>query len=99
MEADSYDVFMTNLANADNGKDHWPVTSALIFGAGVAGGTVVGATDDQQDALSIDLQSGEIDASGAQLQTPNFVAGLLENIGVDPSAHFPGSEPFRAFRA
>lgn len=80
------------------GKDHWPVTSALLFGAGVRGASVVGATDEQLDALSLDLQSGLPDPDGAQLQTPNLVAGLLENVGVDPSTHFPSSEPFRAFR-
>ncbi|MEZ4449417.1 MAG: DUF1501 domain-containing protein [Nannocystaceae bacterium] len=40
--------------NADNeygGKDHWPVTSAMAMGPGIAGDRVVGATDDAQQAL------------------------------------------------
>lgn len=85
--------------NSRDGKDHWPVTSAIVLGAGVRGSSVVGATDDQLDALSIDLETGVADPDGSQLQTPNLVAGLLENVGVDPAPYFPGSEPFRAFRA
>jgi uncharacterized protein (DUF1501 family) len=85
--------------NADAGKDHWPVTSAMLLGAGVRGGRMLGGTSDELDALSIDLQSGAIDAGGKQLQAGNLVAGVLETLGVDPEAYLPGVEPLRAFRA
>jgi len=41
----------TPIHNAAIGKDHWPVTSAMLVGAGVAGGRVVGATDDELESL------------------------------------------------
>jgi uncharacterized protein (DUF1501 family) len=85
--------------NGAGGKDHWPVTSALVFGAGVAGDRVLGATDDQIGAASIDLATGKPSANGKQLQTGNLVAGVLELAGVDPAAYLPGVEPFRAIRA
>jgi len=87
----------TPLLNKDNGKDHWPVTSALLLGAGVRGGRVLGATSDTLDALPIDLDNGQVDSGGKQLQASNLVAGLLEHLGVDPRPYLPGVEPFRAF--
>lgn len=85
--------------NSAAGKDHWPVTSALVFGAGVPGGKVFGATDDQLGAKSIDLATGAPAANGVQLQTGNLVAGVLELVGVDPSSYLPGLEPFHAIHA
>lgn len=85
--------------NADLGKDHWPVTSMLVFGAGVAGGRVYGKSDDGLQAANIDLATGQPDPAGKQLQYGNLVAGLLELVGVDSSAYLPSSEPFRAILA
>lgn len=83
--------------NGDMGKDHWPVTSALLFGAGIAGGRVLGATSDSLDARSVDLATGEPVTDGSQLQASNFVAGILDAAGVDPEPYLPGVEPLRAF--
>ena len=33
------------------GKDHWPITSAMLMGAGINGDRLIGSTDDQQYAL------------------------------------------------
>ncbi len=85
--------------NGEQGKDHWPVTSCMLLGAGVKGGTVLGGTNDELGARSIDLDTGEIDDGGAQLQSANLVAGVLENLGVDPARYLPGVEAFRGFRA
>jgi uncharacterized protein (DUF1501 family) len=87
--------------NKDMGKDHWPVTSALLLGAGVRGNRVLGATSDTLDAQSIDLATGAPTAggNGKQLQAANFVAGVLEAVGVDAAAYLPGVEPFRALTA
>jgi hypothetical protein len=84
--------------NGDAGKDHWPVTSCMLIGAGVAGGRSYGGTTDALGAESIDLATGEVDANGLQLQTQNLVAGVLENVGVDPEPYFKGVEAFRGFR-
>ncbi len=81
------------------GKDHWPITSALVLGAGVRGGVTTGATDDLLGARSLDLRTGAPTSGGKQLQTGNLVAGLLALVGVEPSAQFPDVEPLRALGA
>jgi uncharacterized protein (DUF1501 family) len=85
--------------NSALGKDHWPVTSCLVFGAGVAGGQVIGGSDAAQNALGVNLTTGEVEDGGTQLQTANLAGGLLELVGVDAGAHFPGVEPLHALRA
>jgi uncharacterized protein (DUF1501 family) len=85
--------------NGDMGKDHWPVTSSMLIGAGVRGGRTFGGTNDELNALSVDLETGEVDATGSQLQTENLLAGILESLGIDPEPHIPGADPFRAFQS
>ena len=82
--------------NANRGKDHWPVTSTLVYGAGVRGGRVLGQTNDKLDAVSLDLATGAPNAQGKQLQTANLLGGILELVGIEPSAYLAGVEPFRA---
>jgi hypothetical protein len=89
----------TPLLNGQAGKDHWPVTSALVIGAGVRGGRAYGGTSDKLEARPIDLATGEPVASGGTLQTDSLAAGVLELAGVDAAAWFPGVEPFRGFHA
>ena len=89
-----------NGGEADAGKDHWPVTSAMLIGApatGLLGGRVYGATDANLDGAPIDLQTGDASSSGIVMRYENFTAGLLELLDVDPEPWFPGLETFRAF--
>lgn len=86
----------TPMLNEQGGKDHWPVTSALVFGGGVAGGRVLGATDDMLQGRTVDLATGEPDDGGTALQYGNFAAGILALAGVDPEPYLPNSEPFHA---
>jgi hypothetical protein len=83
--------------NAAGGKDHWPVTSAMVIGGGVRGGRAYGGTSDRLEAEPIDLATGAVAASGGTLQTSQLAAGVLELAGADPAAWFPGVEPLRAF--
>lgn len=85
--------------NADLGKDHWPVASALVIGAGVAGGRVVGGTSDIGDALLLDLESGETTDGGVSLQPANLAAGVLELVGADTATFFPDTGVLHAIRA
>lgn len=85
--------------NADGGKDHHPVTSALIFGAGVAGGRTYGGTSDLVEALPVDHHTGEVLAEGPTLEASSFIAGVAQLAGADPSAYLPNAEPFDAFIA
>jgi len=85
--------------NATAGKDHWPFTSALVIGAGVAGGRTVGGTDDRLVGLPVDLATGAVDPAGRALLPENLVAGVLELAGADPSPWLPGVEPLRGIHA
>lgn len=88
----------TPLLNEGLGKDHWPVTSALLIGGGLPGGRVLGATDDALSGRPIDLATGQPTAGGTTLAYHNFAAGLLDAIGVDASLYLPNSEPLHALR-
>lgn len=85
--------------NAVAGKDHWPVTSAMVMGAGVKGGAAYGATTAGVEAMTVDFATGAASASGRTLMSSNFVAGVLELCGVDALAHLGPTEVFHAFVA
>lgn len=85
--------------NAAAGKDHWPVTSAMVMGAGVRGGRAYGATTDGVDTRPIDFATGAPSESGRTLMSNHFVAGVLELCGVDALAHLGPTEVFDAFVA
>ena len=82
--------------NARGGKDHWPVTSAVVVGAGVRGGRAYGASSDKIESLPVDLATGDVAEGGATIQTSNLAAGILHLVGIDPAPYFPGVEPLRA---
>jgi uncharacterized protein (DUF1501 family) len=82
----------------DAGKDHWPVTPALVIGAGVRGGQVFGGVDLDGASINVDYATGAIDAAnGTPLLYGNFIAGVLALCGVDPSVHLPSVPAFDAF--
>lgn len=78
---------------AQPGKDHWPVTSALLFGGGVRAGSY-GATDDGLGALRVRMDDGTVADTGRLLQFDNFAAGLLEFMGVSSKRWIANAEPF-----
>ncbi len=88
----------TPLLNETGGKDHWPVTSAMIFGAGVRHG-VYGRSTDKLDAENVDFATGDPTTGGAQLTYTNLTAGILTLAGVEPTPWLPNSTPFEAFIA
>lgn len=81
------------------GKDHWPVTSAIVIGAGVDGGRTVGGSSDRLGAIGVDLATGAVVEGGTQLAGANLAAGLLALVGVDPGRYLPQAEPLHALRA
>ena len=85
--------------NATGGKDHWPVTSALIMGAGVRGGRAFGATTGGLEAQPIDFATGAASPTGRTLTSTHFVAGVLSACNVDPISHLGATEVFDAFVA
>lgn len=85
--------------NADAGKDHWPVTSALLFGGGITGGRAYGRSTAQVEAGTVDFATGDPSPSGRVIEARHLAAGLLSACGVDPAGHLPDVEPFDAFVA
>jgi hypothetical protein len=81
------------------GKDHWPVTSAMVIGSGVAGGRAYGASTAAMESALIDFATGDVSPSGRTLEPKHLAAGLLSLCGVDPSVHLPDAEVFDAFQA
>lgn len=82
--------------NAAGGKDHWPVTSVLMFGGPVTGGRAHGATNDLVEARAVDFTTGEVDPEGQILEPAGLLAGILEAVGADGSEYFGEVEPFIA---
>ncbi len=85
--------------NGAAGKDHWPVTSALLIGGGVRGDRIYGGTSSTGEAQLCDFATGDASASGRTIEPRHFVAGLVKLCGVDPTTELPGAEAFDAFMA
>jgi hypothetical protein len=85
--------------NADGGKDHWPVTSALLLGGGIAGGRAYGRSTNAVEAGTVDYATGDPSPDGRVIEARNLAAGILSACGVDPAIHLPDVEPFDAFVA
>ena len=79
--------------NGDEGKDHWPFTSAMVVGPGITGSRVVGATDEFYYGKPIDPLTGELfDGAGSvELTTSSFGATLLNLAGVDHEPFLAGT--------
>jgi uncharacterized protein (DUF1501 family) len=82
--------------NAREGKEHWTFTSAMLIGAGVAGGQALGAYDHQFEGSPFDLETGVMGDSGVVPTPANLSATVLENCGIDASSWFPDATPIRA---
>jgi hypothetical protein len=85
--------------NGANGKDHWPVTSAMVIGGGVKGNRVYGGTSATGEAQLCDFATGDVSPSGRTIEPRHFVAGLVSLCGVDPTNEILGAEAFDAFIA
>lgn len=87
------------LLNANQGKDHFTFTSAMLIGSGVAGGQVVGGCGEGGYGEGIDFATGELDPAGAIPHTRDLGATLLALGDVDPSEAREGSAPITALMA
>ena len=92
------DFARTNKYNNDQGKDHWPHTSMMVWGPSgmVSGNRVVGATDNNQRSLRVNPNTLALDPNGIELR-PEYVhqslrslAGIAQNSGV--TSNFPFAE-------
>ena len=82
--------------NTWGGKDHWTFTSAMLIGAGVAGGQVVGALDGDALGEKVALTSGEPSDSGVTLSAEHLGATLLALGDLDPADHLIDAAPIEA---
>lgn len=75
--------------NSDDGKDHWPVTSAIVMERNVNwGNRVVGATDEGHNSLAINTDTMQADTQGSFLLPKDVMQGLRDylNISGHPNA-------------
>ena len=93
------DFARTNKINSDNGKDHWPHSSAIVWGAPafVNGNRLIGATDDNQVSRRINPNTLAVDDNGIEI-TPELLHQALRKIaGIQNDAtvtnRFPLAEP------
>ena len=86
----------TPFLNGSEGKDHWTFTSAMLVGAGVAGGRSIGGYDERLFGRPVDLASGELDASGTSLRSAHLGATLLALGGVESGEQLAGYPPIEA---
>ena len=77
--------------NANNGKDHWSVTSMMLMGSGIPGGRVVGGTNERQNALRVDPNTLEISDNGITLGPKHVHKALrkLAGVSAEIDARFP----------
>ncbi|MEQ1504395.1 MAG: DUF1501 domain-containing protein, partial [Myxococcota bacterium] len=82
--------------NGGNGKDHWPYTGAVLFGAGIRGDRQIGDMNENFQGLEVDLASGELAAGGVVPTASHLGATLLATADVDPAEWVPGYDPIGA---
>jgi uncharacterized protein (DUF1501 family) len=71
--------------NSRLGKEHWTSTSAILIGAGIAGGQVIGGYDSSVMGQPVDLGSGEVSGTGEKLQPAHLGATLFALADMDPA--------------
>ncbi|MDP2311358.1 MAG: DUF1501 domain-containing protein [Pseudomonadota bacterium] len=71
-------------ANTWGGKNHWTYTSAMLIGAGVRGGQVIGQLDDNAHGVPVDLATGDTAEAGTALTAGHLGATLYALAGLDP---------------
>jgi uncharacterized protein (DUF1501 family) len=79
--------------NGSKGKDHWPWTPALLFGAGLRGDAVVGSRTATLSAEPVNPSTGAPSAVGVELGPAHLGATLLQLADIDPEALLPGVPP------
>lgn len=66
--------------NAGNGKDHWSIGSIMFMGAGIAGGRVLGETDEKQFLSPVDPTTLKTAAENGVRVRPEHVHQALREL-------------------
>jgi uncharacterized protein (DUF1501 family) len=83
--------------NAQGGKDHWPTTSAMLVGGNVAGGRVLGGTDEGLVARGMDRVSGLASDASPLFGPHDLAATIAVGFDVDPASVAPLGSPVAAW--
>ncbi|MFK7931656.1 MAG: DUF1501 domain-containing protein [Myxococcota bacterium] len=88
----------TPALNASGGRDHHLSNSALMLGAGIRGGQVIGASSDYKTgAQPIDFATGKVDTSrDTFIHNENMAATLFATLGVEGDPADLRAEPIQA---
>lgn len=73
-----------NSENPNAGKDHWPITSLLLSGPGIAGNRSIGGTDQEQRALLVDPVTLLPSATGVKITPATIHRALRKIAGIAP---------------
>ncbi|HMY59808.1 MAG TPA: DUF1501 domain-containing protein, partial [Pseudomonadota bacterium] len=95
------DFGRTPAYNAQNGKDHWNITSMMFMGPGIAGGRVVGGTDANFKAKTFNPSTLAEDPNGIRIQPEHIQKALRSLAGItdsDPARQFPLSAAVQDLR-
>lgn len=76
------DFGRTPFYNTGDGKDHWNITSIMAMGAGITGNRVIGATDENFEALRLNPNTLESDSNGIIVTPQHVHRALRDFIGV-----------------
>jgi len=69
--------------NDGNGKDHWSITSVMLMGAGIKGGRVIGATDAEFKARTVNPSTLALDDSGIRINSSHIHKALRKLAGIE----------------
>ena len=85
------DFGRTPFYNEGDGKDHWNITSVMAMGAGITGNRVIGATDDNFEALALNAETLEPDDNGIIITPQHVHRSLRDFLGIqdDLDSMFP----------
>jgi hypothetical protein len=76
------DFGRTPFYNEGDGKDHWNITSIMAMGAGISGNRVIGATDENFEALTLNPSTLQLDDSGILITPQHIHRSLRDFLGV-----------------
>lgn len=76
------DFGRTPFYNQGDGKDHWNITSVMAMGAGITGNRVIGATNDNFEALALNENSLQNDDNGIIITPQHIHRSLRDFLGV-----------------
>lgn len=76
------DFGRTPFYNTGDGKDHWNITSVLAMGAGITGNRVIGATDQNFEALPVNPETLATDSSGIIMTPQHIHRSLRDFLGI-----------------